>query len=110
MYYVIIDSEIAIGTKENLKKIYNKTATKLPDDYNSNHYVVVDGELVVDPNIKKCKLQELDAKYDADKAELVKYFGEAALAGDTEAQAELTSELAELNETYDAARREIEGE
>lgn len=62
------------------------------------------------PPTKEEKIAALDAQYDMDKAELVKYYGEAALAGDTETQAELTAELANLNTDYDAARREIEGE
>lgn len=59
---------------------------------------------------KEEKLAALDAQYDSDKALLVQYFGEAALAGDTETQAELTAELNDLNTEYDAARREIEEE
>lgn len=57
---------------------------------------------------KEEQLAKLDAQYDSDKAELVQYFGEAALAGDTETQAELSAELADLNAAYDEARREIE--
>lgn len=59
---------------------------------------------------KEEKLAALDAQYDADKAELAKYFTEAAMSGDTETQAELTAELNDLNDDYDAARREIEEE
>ena len=59
---------------------------------------------------KEEKLATLDAQYDADKAELAKYYSEAAMSCDTETQTELTAELTDLNAEYDAARREIEEE
>ena len=54
------------------------------------------------------KLAALDAQYDADKAELVKYYGEAGLMGDTSLQAELRDEMAELDAEYAEARKAIE--
>lgn len=59
---------------------------------------------------KEEKLAQLDAQYDADKAELTQYYAEAALAGDTDLQAELRAELEEMNADYIAARQEIEEE
>jgi hypothetical protein len=59
---------------------------------------------------KEEKLAQLDAQYEQDKEELTKYFAEALLSGDTETQEELQEELAELNETYVAERKEIEEE
>ena len=59
---------------------------------------------------KEEKLAALDAQYDSDIAELSKYFTEAALEGDTDLQAELQDELAEVKATYVAARKEIEEE
>ncbi len=59
---------------------------------------------------KKEKLAALDSQYQADVEELAKYFGEAGLKGDTETQAELQSELAEINATYVAERKAIEEE
>lgn len=59
---------------------------------------------------KEEKLAALDAQYDRDKAELVNYYGEAALKGDTETQDELRQELADLDDEYDEARRELEEE
>lgn len=56
------------------------------------------------------KLAALDSQYDNDKAELTRYFTEAALAGDTDMQEELCAELEELNTEYVAARKEIEEE
>lgn len=59
---------------------------------------------------KEEKLAALDAQYDADKAEIVKYFSEAALAGDTELQDELREEMAEIDAAYIEERKAIEEE
>ena len=59
---------------------------------------------------KEEKLAQLDAQYDADVAELTKYYTEAALEDDTELQDELKEELAEVKATYAAERKAIEEE
>ena len=59
---------------------------------------------------KEEKLAALDAQYDADVAELTKYFTEATLEDDTELQEELKEELAEVKATYVADRKAIEAE
>lgn len=59
---------------------------------------------------KEEKLAALDAQYEQDIADLTKYYGEAGLKGDAEAQAELQAELAEVNATYVAERKAIEEE
>jgi hypothetical protein len=56
------------------------------------------------------KIAALDWQYQQDKEELTKYFAEPLLAGDGETQTELREELAELNATYVADRKEIEEE
>ena len=53
-------------------------------------------------------LTQLEAEYNADKAELMKYYTEASLTDDTEVMAELKDELAELEADYEARRKEIE--
>ena len=59
---------------------------------------------------KEEQLAALDAQYDADKAEIVKYFNEAQLAGDTELQDELRAEMAEIDAQYVEDRKAIEDE
>ncbi len=59
---------------------------------------------------KEEKLSELDAQYDADKAEIVKYFNEAQLAEDAELQAELRAEMTEIDAQYVEDRKAIEEE
>lgn len=57
---------------------------------------------------KEEKLAALDAQYDADKAEIVKYFNDAALVNDTELQDELRAEMAEIDAQYVEDRKAIE--
>jgi hypothetical protein len=56
------------------------------------------------------KLAALDAQYDADKAEIMQYYTEAMFAGNTETQAELKAEMAEIDATYVEDRKAIEDE
>jgi hypothetical protein len=59
---------------------------------------------------KEEKLVALDAQYDSNKDQLAKYYLDAVLSGNEDLQAEIKAELATLNEDYEAARKEIEGE
>lgn len=54
------------------------------------------------------RLAALDAQYEADKAELSKYYVEAALSGNTDAQTDIKTELDALTSEYDKKRAEIE--
>lgn len=62
------------------------------------------------PRTKDQNLADLDAQYDADKAEIVKYFNDAALVNDTELQDELRAEMAEIDAQYIEDRKAIENE
>lgn len=59
---------------------------------------------------KEERLSQLDAQYSADKAELSKYYVEAVLSGNTDAQTDIKTELDALTTEYDKKRAEIEGE
>lgn len=59
---------------------------------------------------KEEQLQALDSQYDADVAELTRYYTEAALEDDAELQAEIKAELAEVKATYVEERKKIEDE
>lgn len=62
------------------------------------------------PPTKEEKLAALDAQYDADKADIMKYYTEAMFVGDEELQAELKSEMAEIDAQYAEDRKAIEDE
>lgn len=53
-------------------------------------------------------LSQLENEYNADKAELMKYYTEAMLVDDSEVMEELKNELTELEADYEARRKEIE--
>jgi hypothetical protein len=57
---------------------------------------------------KEEKLAQLDSQYDADVAELTRYYTEAALEDDAELQEEIKAELAEIKATYVEERKKIE--
>lgn len=59
---------------------------------------------------KEERLSQLDAQYEADKSELSKYYVEAVLSGNTDAQTDIKTELDALTSEYDKKRAEIEGE
>jgi hypothetical protein len=59
---------------------------------------------------KEEKLAALDAQYDSDKDTLAKYYLDGVLSGNEDLQTEIKAELVTLNEDYEAARKEIEGE
>lgn len=56
------------------------------------------------------KLSQLDTQYEEDKAELSKYYVEAVLSGNTDAQTDIKAELDKLTLEYDKKRVEVEGE
>lgn len=56
---------------------------------------------------KQEALAELDAQYESDKSELLKYYTDALLNGDAEAQAATRADLDALNEKYDADYKAI---
>ncbi len=59
---------------------------------------------------KEEKLADLDAQYDADKADIMQYYTEAMFVGDEELQAELKAEMAEIDAQYVEDRKAIEDE
>ena len=65
-YYVIHENKIYIAeNQEALSRYYSEPIQALPDDYNSDKYIVVDGELVLNPNyeeeMRKREREQLDA-------------------------------------------------
>jgi hypothetical protein len=65
--------------------------------------------VAVEPTVEE-KLAQLDSQYDADVAELTRYYTEAQLEDDAELQEEIKAELAEIKATYVEERKKIEDE
>lgn len=56
---------------------------------------------------KEEKLAQLDAQYDADKAQLREYVTNALLAGDNDLLADIQAEMTAIDEEYEAERQAI---
>ena len=62
MYYVILDNDIITAqTYEALSRFYDNVLL-LPEDYERDKYVVVDGELVINPNYEQEEAQKERAR------------------------------------------------
>lgn len=55
-------------------------------------------------------LAELDAQYDADKADIMNYYTQALFAGDEEEQEQLKAEMEEIDAQYIEDRKALEEE
>lgn len=108
-YYAITNTTIAIGSYKQLERYYNDILP-LPADYDTKHYIVVDGKLVVDENADKIsKIEALDQQYNSDKAVLMSQYTEADILEDFELKASIKVELATLQAEYDRAYEKIVG-
>ena len=67
-------------------------------------------ENVVPEPTKEEKLAQLVAQYEADKAEILKYYSDAMIHGDSDLMAELKEEMAELDEQYASDYEALKGE
>ena len=59
---------------------------------------------------KEEKLAQLVAQYEIDKAEILEYYADAMIHGDTELMAELAKEMTALDEQYAADYKALKGE
>lgn len=59
---------------------------------------------------KVAEIAAIDAKYAAEKAELLNYYVEALATGNTELAAEISTEIKELNATYDTEMEAIKND
>lgn len=59
---------------------------------------------------KAAEIAAIDAKYAAEKAELLNYYVEALATGNTELAAEISNEIKELNATYDTEMEAIKND
>ena len=59
---------------------------------------------------KEVKIAQLVAQYESDKAEILKYYADAMIHGDTELMAELAGEMTALDEKYATDYKALKGE
>lgn len=72
-----------------------------------DYYECVEVEPTIPP--KEKQIAKLDAQYQAAKTQLMQYYFEFSIAGDTEGMASIKQELSDLAAQYDADLAEIEG-
>lgn len=59
---------------------------------------------------KERKLAQLVAQYEADKAEILKYYADAMIHGDSDLMAELKDEMTQLDEQYASDYEALKGD
>lgn len=72
-----------------------------------DYYECVEAEPTTPP--KEVQIAQLDAQYQADKAQLMQYYLEFSMAEDTEGMESIKTELEELNRKYDKDLAIIKG-
>jgi hypothetical protein len=72
-------------------------------------YFEVCENVVLEPT-KEEKLNALVAQYEADKAEILKYYSDAMIHGDSDLMAELAEEMTALDEQYATDYEALKGE
>lgn len=109
-------------TEEQKQEMFNKGFVEITQDEweyyvgnkgmgdNGTGYIRVDGKPVSAPAhvpSKEEKLAQLDAQYDADKAQLREYVTNALLACDDDLLADIKAEMTAIDEEYEAEREAI---
>ena len=108
----MIGTKLYKGNKDDMAKY---TATAQWCNANNAHiedkgtYYEVCENVTPEPT-KEEKLAQLVAQYEADKAEILKYYSDAMIHGDTELMAELTKEMTALDEKYATDYKSLKGE
>lgn len=69
-----------------------------------------DGTWEIPEPTKEEKLAQLVTQYESDKAEILKYYADAMIHGDTELMAELAKEMTALDEKYATDYKALKGE
>lgn len=113
MYAMITDEKtkavsVGLGTDIEFYKSIGMTDMEVEQAYDGSWYVKGFAPDFSD-KIKQDKIAELDAQYQADKAQLMQYYFEFSIAEDTEGMESIKQELADLAAQYDADLAEIEG-
>lgn len=106
MYAMITDKKtkavaVGLGTDIEFYKSVGMTDMEVEQAYDGSWYVkgyTPD----FSEQIKQDKIAELDAQYQADKAQLMQYYFEFSIAGNNEGIESIKVEIDNLNKQYDA--------
>ena len=105
MYAIVTDEKtkavsVGLGTDIEFYKSIGMTDMEVEQDYYGNWYLKGYAPDCSE-QIKQDKIAELDAQYQADKAQLMQYYFEFSIAGNTEGMKSIKAELEALNKQYD---------
>lgn len=98
--YIGTSQQTIIADTVSYQPQTNEVLMKSERPSESEYVANANGEWVVLEPTKEEKLAHLVAQYEADKAEILKYYADAMIHGDTELMAELAEEMTALDEKY----------
>ena len=113
MYAIVTDEKtkavsVGLGTDIEFYKSIGMTDMEVEQDYYGNWYLKGYAPDCSE-QIKQDKIAELDAQYQADKAQLMQYYFEFSIAGNTEGMKSIKAELEALNKQYDNDLEALKG-
>lgn len=113
MYAIITDEKtkavsVGIGTDVEFYKSIGMTDMEVEQAYDGSWYVKGYAPDFSE-QIKQDKIAELDAQYQADKAQLMQYYFEFSIAEDTDGMESIKAEIEALNKQYDNDLEALKG-
>lgn len=99
---------VGLGTDTKFYESIGMTDMEVEQAYDGNWYVKGYAPDFSE-QIKQDKIAELDAQYQADKAQLMQYYFEFSIAGNTEGMESIKEEIDNLNKQYDDDLKALEG-
>ena len=113
MYAIVTDEKtkavsVGLGTDIEFYESIGMTDMEVEQAYDGSWYVKGFAPDFSD-KIKQDKIAELDAQYQADKAQLMQYYFEFSIAEDTDGMESIKAELEALNQQYDNDLAELKG-
>lgn len=99
--------DVGVGNSTDFYKSIGMTPTEVEQGTDGNWYDI--GYAPTEPT-KEEQLNALVSQYESDKAEILKYYSDAMIHGDTELMAELAEEMTALDEQYATDYEALKGE
>lgn len=113
MYAIVTDEKtkavsVGLGTDVEYYKSIGMTDMEVEQAYDGSWYVKGYAPDFSE-QIKQDKIAELDAQYQADKAQLMQYYFEFSIAGNNEGMESIKVEIDNLNKQYDTDLEALKG-
>lgn len=109
--YGVIGTSTMTVVNDGVKYTPSNNEVLMSSERPSEEYIAnTDGTWVLPVPTKEEKLAQLVAQYESDKAEILKYYSDAMIHGDSDLMAELTEEMTALDEQYATDYEALKGE